>query len=325
MTEPALAISVTGKGRMYRHPVTDALYPSVTNIIDVLAKPWLGGWAAKMVAGEAFDQRKAIMELEDRDQAIDMLKGAPYRKRNKAAAVGDTIHRYAEAVARNEPPPEIDAEHEPFVGAFLEFLEEFRPRFRVLEGIIFHGTPEALDRYAGTFDALVDVPDIRSEGARWVTLLLDYKTGASVYAEAALQLAALQRGEELWDPDTGDLLELPPIDACIAVNLRPDEYKVHLMDTGDAAYEAFMGLRLAWPWEKDHTNAVGPAMNLHRLIREIDRPVELEDQLRLSVEQASEPVAAGGTASVAGPGLDPGSDDPHEPHWPAKKEWKGHE
>ena len=90
------------------------------------------------------------------------------------------------------------------------------------------------------------------------------------------------------------------------MNLRPDEYKVHLMDTGQTpAFEAFMGLRAAWPWEKDHTSAVGPAMNLHRLIREIDKPAELVDQLRLSVEQASSESVAGGGS----PALDPGSDD----------------
>ena len=286
-----------------------------------------------------------------------MLKGAPYRKRNRAAAVGDTIHRYAEAVARNEPPPEIDTEHEPFVGAFLEFLEEFRPRFRVLEGIIFRGADDDPLRFAGTFDFLADVPDIRSEGARWVTLLGDYKTGGAVYAEVALQLAALRAGDELWDPEKGDLLELPAVDACVAVGLRPDEYKVHLVDAGDAALDAFMGLRAAWPWEKDHTNAVGPTMNLHRLLREIERPVELEDQLRLSVEQTSGSVAAGvgdipgpdpepdnevagrgdqgaGHVSPGGPGDTPGGarmtngapgqapDDPHELRWPVDEDAK---
>lgn len=286
MTEPTLAISVSGKGRMYRHPVNEALYPSVTNIIDTLAKPWLAGWKAKMVAGHAWDMREALMHIEEREAAVDMLKGGPSRQRDAAAQAGDKIHRYAEAVARNERPPEIEEELEPWVEAFVTFLDEFRPRFRVLEGIIFSGEPTDYDRYAGTFDFLCDVPDIRSNGARWVTLLGDYKTGGDrIYAEVALQLAALRHGDELFDEKTGDLLEMPEVDACIAVHLRPDQLKVHIIDAGELAYTAFRGLGMAWHWDKDHDGAVGPGMNLTRLLREIEKPATLLEQLEMSVQE----------------------------------------
>ena len=304
MTEPQLAVSVSGRGRMYRHPENNALYPSVTNIIDVLAKPWLAGWTAKMVAGEAWDQRKAIVELADREQAVDMLKGAPYRKRNKAAAIGDLIHKKAEAVAIGMPGPEIPEEAEPIAEAFDLFLAEYQPVFVVREGIIFHGHAEDPLRYAGTFDFLAEI------GA--FVVIGDYKTSPNVYDEVALQLSALLHGHELWDEATGDLRPMPAVDGAIAVNLRPRELKVHLVDAGDAAFHAFTGLRMTWDWDKEHTGAVGPAMNLARLERELRKPGTMLGQLEMSVKASSGPVAAGETVSVAGPGLDPGPDGSKE-------------
>ena len=141
MTEPALAVS-TKYGRQYRHPTNDALYPSVTNVIDVLAKPWLAGWKAKMVAGHAWDNRKILVDITDRDAAVDMLKGGPTRARNAAAAVGDLIHSYAEAVAGGTAPPDIPEEHTDHVFPFEMFLRDYSPRFLVLEGTVFRGGPD---------------------------------------------------------------------------------------------------------------------------------------------------------------------------------------
>jgi hypothetical protein len=261
MTDPALAVSVPGRGRLYKDPRDGALVVSVTNVQDVLAKPWLGGWAAKMVAGEAYDQRAALSQLDDRDQAIDMLKGAPYRKRNAAAGVGDVIHAYAASLHTDEPAPDIGPEHEPFIEALLEFIEEYEPEFTITEGTVFSPIePERL-RYAGTFDWLGTIDGY--------PVLADWKTGASVYNEVALQMAALQRGEVVWDRETGELLPMPSVSGCIAVHVRPKKFAVHVIDTNELAFQAFLGLRATWPWTKDQTNAVGPRMNKVRLVKEL--------------------------------------------------------
>ena len=296
MTEPALAESVQGYGRMYRHPVNRELYPSVTNIIDTLAKPWLAGWKAKVVAGHAWDNRMALVRIQDRDAAVDMLKGGPKRIRDTAAEAGDKIHQYAEAVARGLEPPEIPEELETHVEPFLTFLDEYKPRFRVLEGNIYKGEGDDPDRYAGSFDFLAEI-----EG---FVLLGDWKSGGDrVYAEVALQLAGLRHGDELWDEKTGDLMPMPKVDACVAVHLRPNKPPgVHIIDASDEAYRAFLGLRAAWPWDKKHDGAVGPRMNLERLVKELRRPDTLLAQLEMSVEESSSGV---GKASVP-------SQDPHE-------------
>jgi len=256
VTEPILAEKVPGRGRMYRSPKTNELLPSVTNIIDVLAKPWLGGWMAKLVAGYAFDKRQAIMDLgDDREAAIDMLKGAPRRSRDAAAGVGDVIHAYVEALLTDGTAPAITEQHEPYLEGFLGFVEEFKPDFRTVEGTVFNHT----ERYSGTFDFLAVV-----EG---LLVLGDWKTGKGIYDEVALQLAALRNADSLWDPIDGQLLPMPEVDACVAVHLQPGKAWLYPIDASHIAYEAFLGLRAAWPWTKATETAVGPRMNLARFVK----------------------------------------------------------
>jgi len=255
VTEPILAEKVPGRGRMYRSPKTNELLPSITNIIDVLAKPWLGGWMAKLVAGYAFDNRTALMEMGERDAAVDFLKGAPRRSRDAAAGVGDVIHGYVEALLTDGPAPTITEQHEPYLEGFLGFVEEFKPDFRTVEGTVFNHT----ERYSGTFDFLAVV-----EG---LLILGDWKTGKGIYDEVALQLAALRNADSLWDPIDGQLLPMPEVDACVAVQLQPGKAWLYPIDASHVAYEAFLGLRAAWPWTKATETAVGPRMNLARLVK----------------------------------------------------------
>ncbi len=302
MTEPALAESVKGYGRMYRHPVNGALYPSVTNIIDVLAKPWLAGWKAKMVAGYAWDSRFALMKM-DREQAIGALKGGPDRERDAAASLGDTLHEYAEAVASGREPPPLTEDQAPFAATFREFISEYGVAFHALEGCIFAKGPEDPERYAGSFDALALV--LNAYGA-----LIDYKTGKSIYDEVALQLAALSRGDELWDETTGELGPMPKVEVCLGVHIRPGKLGVHIVRADDDAYQAFLGLRRAWPWDKDHTGAVGPRLNPVRLERELRRPDNLLDQLEQSVEESSRDGVDGARVGKSGSANSPASAEP---------------
>jgi hypothetical protein len=255
VSQPILAEKVPGRGRMYRSPQTDELLPSVTNIIDTLAKPWLGGWMAKLVAGYAFDNRTALMEMDDREAAVDFLKGAPRRRRNAAADVGDVIHAYVEALLTDTPTPEITAEHEPYLDGFLEFLEEFKPEFQIIEGTVFNHE----QRYSGTFDFIARIDEL--------LVLGDWKTGSGIYDEVALQLAALRNADSVWDPVDGELLPMPAIDACVAVHLQPSKAWLYPIDASNVAYQAFLGLRAAWPWTKATETAVGPRMNLVRLLK----------------------------------------------------------
>jgi hypothetical protein len=254
MSEPILAVQLpAGRGRAYRYPPTGDLFPSVTNCIGILDKPALPRWAAKEVAGAAWDRRDTLMTIDERDEAVDLLKGLPWRKRNKAADVGTIVHSVAEALSMDEPElPAFEPEHEPFVDAFVQFCSDYSPEFSMVEVTIFSEE----HRYAGTADFIARFGDL--------LILGDHKTGSGVYQEVALQLAALRHGETVWEARSGELSPMPAVDGCMAVHLRPRGYAVYPIDADDRAFSAFLGLRKAWEWVKDN-QAVGPKMSPARL------------------------------------------------------------
>lgn len=168
MTSPKLAYSKKNSGRHYTHPQRDDVdYPSVTNILDVLSKPLLG-WAARETAGAAWDNRHALVEIEDRQTAVDMLKGAPFKKRDRRADLGDIVHSVAEALAGDTALPNYPREAEGYVEAFLQWVSDFGVEFLYTEFTVFNHNYA----YAGTADALVDIAG-RKVLCDWKGLALD--------------------------------------------------------------------------------------------------------------------------------------------------------
>jgi hypothetical protein len=259
MTEPILAQTLPGRGRHYKHPIYDKYLPSVTNIIDVLAKPWLGAWMAKLVAEFAFDQRMALLEMDDREAAVDFLKGAPRRRRDDAAGLGDVLHEVARTRALGLPEPAVEDRHVPYIQAWEAWCAEYEPKFLVVEATVFEPDPQ--HGYAGTFDFLAEIDGM--------TVLGDYKTGSGVYDEVALQLAALRYARDLWDERTGEIRQMPDVDRCVVVHIRPEGARMHEVRADDDALKAFLGLRAAWEWV--HTEGhVGPALTRARFARRLE-------------------------------------------------------
>src|SRR6266508_6414043 len=73
MTAPPLTVNVPGRGRHYEHPITKELFPSVTNVIGILDKPALVGWAARESARAAWHMREALVKIHDEEAAVDMF------------------------------------------------------------------------------------------------------------------------------------------------------------------------------------------------------------------------------------------------------------
>jgi hypothetical protein len=236
VTTPALAVPVRGKGRHYRHPETGDLVPSVTNVIGCLDKPALIGWAAREVAAAAWDARHSLTRIPDRDMAVDMLKAAPYKKRNRAADVGTLVHAVAEALASDSPLPVFGNVEAPYLDAFLAFVADHDVKFHAVEVTVFHSE----HRYAGTYDFLADVDGRRVIG--------DHKTGSGIYPEVALQLAALRWADEAVVD--GMLCDHEMVDGCVAVHLQPGGYGLHEVRSDETAFAAFCALRTVWEWHK---------------------------------------------------------------------------
>lgn len=231
MTEPALAFNVRGRGRHYRHPVTGEEVPSVTNVIGVLDKPALPRWAAKVVAEQAWLLRGTLDEL-GRDEAVDVLKGAPWRKSTRAADRGTTIHDYLHARAQGVEPPELEGEAAKYRKAADGFLDLMKPEFLMTETTVFGAG------YAGTFDFIARFGDR--------VVLGDYKTSKDLYPEVALQLAAIANADEAVVD--GEIVSLPVVDECWGVLLTPSRFVVKRVDV-EGAFGAFLAALELWHWK----------------------------------------------------------------------------
>ena len=262
---PPLAVPIGPDGqRGYRHPETGELVPSVTTILKVLPKPALVGWAARETARAAWEERRALAAINDPEKAVDLLKNARFRSMRRAGLRGSTVHRVAEALARDEELPDFTSEEGPYVDAFVAFVSAFSPVFELIEATVFSDTCA----YAGTFDFLA-----RIDG---YLVLGDHKTGSGVYPEHALQLAALRYAERVWNPETGELSPMPKVDGCVVVHLQPDGFRVVQVHADETAFAAFVAARELWPWAREEgaqTRAIGPSMTPTRLRNAIAQEV----------------------------------------------------
>ncbi len=152
----------------------------VSSVSDILKrglpKPALPSWAAGQVAEFAADRLHLLQQLQ-RDEVVDLLRGAPYRDRERAAVRGTEVHRSAERLLRGETL-EVSGEQALLASQYARFLREWRVEAVELERPAF----SRAHRYAGTFDLLARV---RSQGR----VLLDLKTNRSgPFPEVAIQL-----------------------------------------------------------------------------------------------------------------------------------------
>ena len=234
MTSPALAHNVRGRGRHYTNPLTGEDVPSVTNVIGVLDKPALPRWAAKMTAEAAWKMRGSLDAMGEAE-AIDVLKGSPWRNSGRAADRGTSIHDYLEARAEGRMLPKLEGDALRYKAGADQFLEQYRPEFVRTEFTCFG------DGYAGTadFQAWID--------GRLV--IGDYKTSKALYPEIALQLAAIRFAESVVNDD-GNVSEMPEVDGCVGVLITPDGCDVREIAADLNAHRAFMACLSAWEWRK---------------------------------------------------------------------------
>lgn len=215
-------------------------YYSVTTILNVLNKPALPGWAAKSAAEFVVNNYAVVSNLIGEGQkaaAVDLIKGAPWRQRDKAADLGTSVHHAVEAIqGRDHEGWSEDVA--PFMVSFLAWHDHFKPEILVSEGTIFN---RAYD-YAGTLDIIA-----RIDGLNW---LIDAKSGKGVYPEHALQIAAYAQGEFIGHQD-GTEEVMPIIDKGAVLHLRPDGYHFVPVNIGKEVFDSFLFARELFRWTDD--------------------------------------------------------------------------
>jgi hypothetical protein len=228
MTTPLLAENVKGKGRHYKHPNTGDLVPSITNVIGVLNKPALPRWAAIEVAKKAWELRLSLPNMDEED-AVAVMKGAPWRKSTRAADRGTTIHAYLEARMLGVTPEVVEGEALRYRDAAEAWLDEWQPEVIGTELTVFG--PD----YAGTGDLWC-----RRDGK---VTIVDFKTSKAIYGEAALQIAALA-GAHL---DAAGSPAPAAVEGWV-VRIGEDGFEARQIDDLQANFATFRNLLAVWHW-----------------------------------------------------------------------------
>jgi hypothetical protein len=243
---------------------------SVTTIIaGGYPKPVLINWAKKFTAEYAVDnfpKLTALLEQDtdgtiDRQGAIDWLKSAAFRERDKKGDLGTSVHNAIEAHVLGKPTPEWPLPLRPRMLAFERFLAEYEPRFipasladpaeAVTSGVLLAEAPvfNRTQHYAGTLDGIVEI------GGR--TLVLDVKTSAKgIYPEIALQLAAYRFAEFVGLPD-GSEQALPQTQGAVALHLPEDgTYELREIQADEETFRHFLYVREVYRYIKDIADGV---------------------------------------------------------------------
>ena len=236
-------------GRFYE--VDGDLHPSVTHVLQCIAKPALVGWSAK-------EERKIVVEAASmlyadetvagdlsRATFVALLAGAVGRTRGhqrqlrKAAEIGTGAHLLIEWHVRKQldepvgPEPTVADESLWAFMAWQDWAAEVKLEPILCEQIVY----SRQYGYAGTMDLLANV--------RGVPTLLDWKTGKAVYAESFLQNVAYQHAlVEMGHAaaDVGAIVRLPK-------NIGDPVFEVvEVPDDFDGLFATFLATLKLWRW-----------------------------------------------------------------------------
>jgi hypothetical protein len=224
---------------------------------------WSTAGREELVRRQAGGELKTVKldKLDDRELALRYLKAEPERVRDASAVLGSAVHDRAEqlvlslaretgeAWSRGDDLPDWPDELVPHMRSFVGFLAEWHPEYVATEATVFNRA----QAYAGTLDAIlrVNLPGV----GRWA-LLVDYKSGAKIYPEAALQLAAYRRGEFIGLADGTTEVEVPAVDECAVLHVTPKGCRLVPVRTDDAVFSAFLYAREVYSWTKELSRTV---------------------------------------------------------------------
>ena len=235
MTQPRVNTIKRSGARFYVDPETGRKNPGVTSVLNMLPKPFLKFWAAKVVAEQAVENIGSVVGLamNDPDGAIDYLKRSPDRVTRGAADTGSDAHDLFERMAKGEKIGRVPNELKPFVAHFEEFLEACEPEFTFLEETVWSD----VEGYAGSFDAFGVLRGEAAGPLKDKRLFFDWKTTRSgVHEDVALQLTGYRNGEYLVRPD-GSRVPMPEADGGAVLHVRPEGWALVPVETGTIEIE----------------------------------------------------------------------------------------
>jgi hypothetical protein len=267
MTVPKVPTIKRGGSRLYVDPDSGLKVPGVTSVLNMLPKPFLKFWAAKLVAETAVDHTPEFIGMVmkgDRQGAVDYLKRAPMRNTGQAADRGTEAHDIMEKMSLGKSVGRVAPDMLWVKDHFNEFLDAFEPEFLHLEGTVWNDDPG----YAGSFDWIASIGDELVIG--------DNKTTRSgVHAEVALQLNAYAAADSLMSAD-GERTEMPQCQAAAVLHVVPDGWQlVPVMLDAERLMPVFHALLQVFEWDRDISKTViGTALDPATWDQDVDPTVE---------------------------------------------------
>ena len=249
MTAARPATRRINRGRSHEYVLDGVKCDGVTTLINGgVPKPALTQWAARAAAELVVQRRSILTELSD-DEVIDLIKGAPFRDRDRAANRGTAVHGLAAKLGAGEDvevPPELVGH----VDAYIDWLHRWQPEDVLVERVVINRRY----RYMGTLDVICRLPGMGRT-------LLDIKTNRSgPYGEAALQLVAYGRAETMLveGRTPQDVTEgpMPAIDSYGVLWLTTDSWEFYPYDCGEREWRAFLYAAEVCRWVRERADVV---------------------------------------------------------------------
>ena len=190
ITTPGITRTDGPGGRHYQVPGYSEPFPSVTTVLNVIAKPALIPWARNVALEKVRDT--LYEHLASGGQAIDTLwvdaiieqaRHRPDLVRDQAADFGTASHTLIEKIIQGEEP-EVPPEFVQVVANFTAWRRKARLDIHLTETTVY----SAKHHYAGSMDA------VAYRGNALV--VVDWKTSNGLYREHALQVAAYAKALE---------------------------------------------------------------------------------------------------------------------------------
>mgnify|MGYP003135714452 CR=1 FL=1 len=171
---------------------SDVLLPRVTGILNIIEKQGLRTWAMNMAldylrehinttdTGSPAEAVRNALSPEALNELLENASHAHEQKRDTAADYGVDAHALLQQLYI-DPETAVPDEFRPVVDAWEEWIDN--------AGLKIIGTELSMYYYndALSFAGTADLLAVNSDG---IPVICDYKTGANVYPEYALQMAA---------------------------------------------------------------------------------------------------------------------------------------
>ena len=171
----------------------DEFFPRVTSVLDILEKYGLRTWAMRMALAYVEDNLAEATRIHSFDKALDLtLKGAAVaheERRDTAADFGTEAHALLQQLFI-DPNTVVPDEFRSVVHAWMQWLDESELKVLSTEQQLYYSdttSSMAPITFAGTADLIA----LDKQG---MPVICDWKTGANIYPEYALQMAAYSMG-----------------------------------------------------------------------------------------------------------------------------------